>query len=1412
MAAVETGIKTFLIADVRGYTRFTQERGDEAAARLATRFAELAREAIEVAGGTLVELRGDEAMAVFDSARQAIRAASDMQQRFVAETVADASLPLAVGIGLDAGEAVPVDGGYRGGALNLAARLCSLAGPGEVLASPGVAHLARKVEGLDYVERGAIRLKGLEKPVDVVAVRPEREDVARDLAFRRALDPALAGAVETRNPYKGLRAFSEDDAEDFFGREVLAEHLVERLTGTRFLAVVGPSGSGKSSVVRAGLLPRLRQGALPGSERWTVIEMLPGAYPLEELEAALLRGADSAPAVLLEQLEQDERGLLRAVKRLIADDESELVLVVDQLEEMFTLVEDESRRSSFLALLERAVSDPHARLRIVVTLRADFYDRPLLYSGFAELLRDYVEAVVPLKAEEFERAIAGPADRVGARFEPGLLAELVTDVSNEPGALPLLQYALTELYERREGSTITAAAYREIGGISGALAGRAEEIYGGLGESAQEAARQLFLRLVTLGEGAEDTRRRVERTELASMEIDQDALEQTIQEFGAWRLLSFDRDPRSGTPTLEVAHEALMREWGRFRRWIDSGREQVRLHRRLAAAAREWEQADREASYLLRGSNLAQFELLAGESTIALTELEREFVEASTAANELELARQRRQNRRLKALLSGAVGLLALAVVAGALALVSRSNAQHEAQVALGRQLGAEAVSQPRIDLAMLLARESLNLNDSPQTEGTMLATLLRTPEVTGTFTVPIKDRPQDVKVSPDGRSIAVITNNNRMRIYDTRTHRQAREFSAGNFVYSYVPDSGDLFVVDPQPGQSSFWLVGPHTGKTLRTFTLSKLWQMNRTSPIEPLVVSPDGRYAFLLYSLVNADGSNGRAYMEEWRLGRGGPSRQPVPLDGNGMIAAAALPGDRVIVAMDGRISIWDGGKLRRLSTTSGPAFGPNTFLNSTFSPNGQILAYGLEDGSVHFHNIETGKTITGVGTHAAAVQRIAFSPDSQVAVSTGDDGLAIEWDPSTGQPIDRLTGHNGRVLGVDFSPDGKTLYTAGLDGTILQYGLGGSKRFGSPFKLGQAGRPTNPFTTVLPGAPLLAVSPNSRLFAASAVNSNTGTVPSNVVLYSASPLRRVGTIPLAKNRIVGAGAWAGTRFVLGADRGLVQFWNVMGGKPQSGPLLRGLSAKAQVRAVAAAGGGQVVAAVDGFHGPQPKNGGPPPEEGEFAVWRGDRLVGGKPRSLHGFGDAVALTADGATAAVAYDPLPNQPVRVLIVNALTGRVERTITVKNSGGSVTALAFAPDGTLAIGAWSGIVNLWNPKTGQSTRRPALVAPAPVASISFSPGGKTFATSGGSSGGTRIWETPTLQQLGSDFPGGAGQWGNVAYTPDGHYLIAVFGNGTAYRWPVSLSAWENHACSVAGRNLTPEEWSRFVGTRYSKVCP
>ncbi|MBI1876819.1 MAG: protein kinase [Chloroflexi bacterium] len=340
------------------------------------------------------------------------------------------------------------------------------------------------------------------------------------------------GQLTIVNPYKGLRPFAEADAADFFGRETLIQELLRRMSEVgdpaagvghelaRFLAVVGPSGSGKSSVVRAGLIPALRQGGLPGSDHWFIVEMLPGAHPWEELEAALLRIAINPPESLLAQLREDERGLLRAVRRVLPADESiELVLIIDQFEEIFTLVTDETTRADFLNNLVTAVLDPRSRLQVVITLRADFTDRPLRYVDFGELLRQRTEFVLPLTPDELEQAITDPAHRIGLSLEPGLAEAISRDVGDEPGALPLLQYALTELFERSVGANghsplLSKKAYQSIGGVLSALARRADELYAGLDSAGQEAARQLFLRLVTLGEGTEDTRRRVLRAEL----------------------------------------------------------------------------------------------------------------------------------------------------------------------------------------------------------------------------------------------------------------------------------------------------------------------------------------------------------------------------------------------------------------------------------------------------------------------------------------------------------------------------------------------------------------------------------------------------------------------------------------------------------------------------------------------------------------------------------------------------------------------------------------------------------------------------------------------------------------------------------------------------------------------------------
>ena len=319
--------------------------------------------------------------------------------------------------------------------------------------------------------------------------------------------------------------------------------------------------------------------------------MTPATHPFEQLEEALLGVAVDPPPSLLEQLAGDQ-GLQRAVDRVLPHDGSQLLLLIDQFEELYTQV-DPATANRFLANLVSAVTDEQSRIRVVATLRADFYDRPLQHRGLGELLRDGTEIVTPMTPHELERAITCPAEPHGITFEPALVAALVREVTDRPGALPLLQYTLTELFDHRRGDRVDFATYEELGGVSGTLVKRAEGLLASLGDEAHEVARQVFLRLVTFNEGGEDTRRRVLRSELEDLDVDRLVLRSVLDTFGRHRLLSFDRDPITRSPTVEISHEALLTEWTRLRDWIDGARHDVRVQRRLAEAMREWIAADR---------------------------------------------------------------------------------------------------------------------------------------------------------------------------------------------------------------------------------------------------------------------------------------------------------------------------------------------------------------------------------------------------------------------------------------------------------------------------------------------------------------------------------------------------------------------------------------------------------------------------------------------------------------------------------------------------------------------------------------------------------------------------------------------------------------------------------------------------
>jgi WD40 repeat protein/DNA-binding SARP family transcriptional activator/class 3 adenylate cyclase len=1459
-------IRTFLIADIRGYTVYTQDRGDEAAARLAARFAAIVRQHVDDRHGSVVELRGDEALAVFRSPRQAIRAAVELQTRFLEASLASPDLPLPVGIGLDAGEAVAVEGGYRGGALNLAARLCSEAGPGEILGSQSVVHLARTVEAIRYVDRGAVRLKGLAEPVRVLSIASEGIDVAgrmralipksgsrvyggkmqfrvlgplevdagggpiplgggkqravlallimranevvsaetlidelwgeeppekarniiqvyvshlrkalghdriewrtpgyslridpseleaaqfeallRDakkalpvdpnvalgtlehalalwrgpalagmadqpslmaaatrldnlrlgaqeariealqaigaqsraigelevlladhplreklwgllmLAFYRegrqadalatfqrareilaselgvdpspdlvrlhervlrqdpgldlrgeplrgyrllekiddgptgavfhaiqprverdvvvkifhqdiAADPAFvrrfeqeaqavaalehphvapiydywrepgrayivsrylrggsllaleergesleedravrfveqvasalafahrqgvahgnvgpssvrfdgegnaylgefvvgvgpgpdpasdvrelarlarrwlgdgmptslgelceraevgtkvpgadafSGAVraalegtaiarapraDLRNPYKGLRAFTEADVRDFFGRGELTQRLVARLReeglGSRLLAVVGPSGSGKSSVVRAGVVPEIRHGALGDPERLFIAEMSPGAHPMERLEAALLRIAVRPAPRLPDVLDSGPRGLLQAVD-LVAPAGAEVVLVVDQFEETFNEWADEREREQFLESLRVAGVDPESRLRVVLTLRADFYDRPLTYPRFGELLAARSEAVPPLTPDELEQAIRKPAEQVGVSPEPGLVAEMIAEVAHQPGALPLVQYALTELFERREDDRMLLEAHRELGGVAGALSARADRILEARGPEGARAIKQVFLRLVTLGEGTQDTRRRLPRSELDALEVGSEAIDAVLDAFGRHRFLTFDRDPATREPTVEIAHEALLTSWGRLRDWIDEAREDLRHERRLARAAGEWRGADRDPSFLMRGARLEQVAAWGAATDLAIGQPERAYLKASLDQRDRERAqederrqREARAERRSRTRLRALVAVFAVAaLLAGSLTLVARNQSERagrEARLATARGLASAAMANLEVDPERSILLAIAAVNETRSIDGSVL------PEAEEALHRAVMAS-RAVKTIPGlGGRIAWSPN--------------------GDFVTEGPQGSGMIDIRDAS------------TGESVRKFR-------GRDGDVTDVAFSPDG-------SKLATTGEDG--VLKVWDPSTG---RLLASVRGNGEVFGPSFSADGSMVA-----AAWYGDRVRVLDLSTDQRVVWNTHLSDTadaaLSPDGKRFAVTTLSRNGAVFDAETGDLLfelSGTGDSEIPKDRdVSWSPNGRFIATTSLDGIPRVWDARTGRLLFTLRGQAGFVVTAAWSTDSTRLVTAGTDGTAKVWDL--------------------------------------------------------------------------------------------------------------------------------------------------------------------------------------------------------------------------------------------------------------------------------------------------------------------------------------------------------------------------------------
>jgi len=1537
-----SAIRTFLISDIRGYTRFTQEHGDEAAARLARKFAELAQEAVEAWGGQVVETRGDEALAVFESTRRAIRAAVELQSAFEDETAADPSYPLHVGMGLDAGEAVAVGDGYRGGALNLAARLCSQAGPGEILASREAVHLARKVEGIRYERLGDRALKGLAEAIQLVRVvsvseeprvakRPTgdalaaRTELAPELdpvtplvdreaelrwlrwAWRRthrghgravflagpsgigktrlaaelarevyaedaevlyascagpaqaALDVLRLAAVATRPtllvaddldvtggtalsfarklldgleglpvliigtlrsdrsravaslfelagprddvvrrlppleaegvreilalhagraaarldiegvleetggvpgmvhrlagewvseqavadlgtsakraasgrrdlraaearvtrdviglqvarerarlytpdapaasmtepaqaalcPFKGLATFDPSDADYFFGRERLVAEMVARLVGASFLGVVGPSGSGKSSAVRAGLMPGLAAGVLPGSDRWARAVMRPGEHPIPELEQALrsvTTGRRRSRRVA------DGDAIHRALQAL--GDDRRLVLLVDQFEEVFTSCRNEDERTAFVSALVRLARDRESRAVVVLAIRADFYGRCAEYPELAELLASNHVLVGPMAEEELKRAIILPARRVGLRVEPELVDALVREVLNEPGGLPLLSTTLLELWQRRSDRTLTAASYRETGGVRAAVARLAERAYGGLSPDQQVVARAVLLRLAGLGDGEAVVRRRVPLTEF-DVGRNEDAA-RVLAVLTEARLLT------ASEGSVEVAHEALLREWPRLRAWLEEDSHGRRLRLHLTQSARDWEDRERDPADLYRGTRLLSALDWSAGHAVELNELERTFLEESQAVSEREADRQRRINRRLRGLLAGVAVFLVVALIAGSVAVVQGSRAGREAaraeaqaRLTRARELASAADINLTVDpeRSMLLALEAIETTRS--VDGTVLRpaeeALHRAVLATRVVGFPARYRSsalrnagQAADYGPDGGLILHMADGEVRRV-------------TGFEKKGWILDGGAVSDLDNSPdgkliataGEEGAALWDPRSGEQVRT-----LGRPNR--PVMAAQFSPDGR-------LVATLGTDGMA--DVWDVPSGRLRR-----------TIRAWEGLQAIHARAELLSFSPDGLLAIIYNTPGPeklgarvwnlATGEVTLAipadlpakDVAFSPDGSLLALAKVD-EVEIWDVRDESLRLEVLGLGGDVWDVEWSPEGSKVLTGGSDGVArvFEFSGKGAREVVTLAGHTASLNDVEFSPDGLQVATVSDDATTRVWDVSptaGHEVFNAPGPIGVNGD--------------VEFTPDGRYLLAT-------TNPAGVVLVLDA---RTGEERLRLDgHVHGSGVF-------------------------------GIDVSSDGTSVATAGG-----------------------DGTVKVWN------------LATGDEV-FTFSGHTSAV-YD-VEFSPDGRLLATASADRTARILDARTGGELhplrghetfVFGLDTSPDGTiLATASWDGTVGLWEPETGRLIRFLGDQGGKEINSVAFSPDGK-YLVSVGWDGLIRVWDPVTGRGLRS-WPAEQGVLFGIAFSPDGKRLSTSGDQGTIKVW-------------------------------------
>jgi DNA-binding SARP family transcriptional activator/WD40 repeat protein len=841
----------------------------------------------------------------------------------------------------------------------------------------------RRAEALEVFARLRARLAdelGLDPSERTWRVQAEilRGDAAAEPpAERRPVGPAVC-------PYPGLVPFDVADAPLFFGRERLLAEGMARLAAHRLLAVVGPSGSGKSSLARAGLLARLAR------DHGTAVRR-PGAHPLTRLPARLA-----------------ERG-------------APFVLLVDQCEEAFTECADAEERARFFDALTSAAADPARHVLIIVVLRADYYGRCAAHPALAEALGRAQVLVGPLGEAELRRAVERPADLTGLRVAEGLSDALVADVAGRSGALPLLATALRELWERAEDGLLTLDDYVATGGVQGAVARLAERAYQRLSPARRDLARRILLRLAAPGDGDTMVRRRAPRAELAA--VGGGDLDAVLSTLTAHRLVNV------GDGAVEIAHEAVLAEWPRLREWLTEDLAGLRLHRTLTAAATAWASGGRAQEDLLRGVRLSAAVEWAGPRTADLTPLEAEFLAASGEAADRAVRQlrararaQSRANRRLRWLVVALVAALAGAVAAGGAALVQRDRAEERTRAAHGRELAARSATEADLDRSLLLAVAATRVDDSPAATGALMSALVRADHLSAVTPLPVPV--VGTALAPGGRFLYASGFDGTVLRVDLATRGSVALDRVANSTLgrpAISPDGRTLAVGATGSGHARvlFWDLA--TGRRIGAHPVGAQLPVAAAWRPDGRVVALTVRDEIVLVDVV----------APAWER------RIPFP----GLTASHAAdvvftPAGLVVAGSSGT-AVFDPGTGAALhSADIGGPLAVSPAGDAVFLGGGQSTTPAVLD-------LGTGGIRGRLDPLPSMVSQVAWRGDTLVAA--GLDLVVRVWDArGPAGPATTLRGHTANITGLTFAADGRTLYTSGLDQRVLTWDLSGDRRF--------------------------------------------------------------------------------------------------------------------------------------------------------------------------------------------------------------------------------------------------------------------------------------------------------------------------------------------------------------------------------